>query len=144
MNKAIRSSILPAVWLLVHATAGAQAPGPDAGHAAVPQTEVSVDDAEWVSAVRGAVPVQALAYGHDPDGRPQYVCRAWSGAGLHLGTVSHGSSGCTVVSRGRPVTLSNYQVLTGVYAHAGQEPRESVRDLIRRRWAETGAPEQKR
>jgi hypothetical protein len=138
MNQAIRSSVLPAVWLLMHATAGAQAPAPNAVGAPVAPTEVFVEDARWVSAVRGAVPAGAIAHGHEPDGRPEFVCRAWSGSGLHLGKVSQGGSGCTVVSRDRPVTLARYQVLTLVAPRAEPPPRESVRDLIHRRWAESG------
>jgi len=150
MNEAIRSSVLPVVWLLVHTTAGAQAPGPETARAPVPPTEVFVEDARWVPAVRGAVPAGAVAHGREPDGRPQYICRARSGSGVHLGKISPGSPGCVVVSRGRPVTLANYQVLTEVYAHAEQQPgeprqpRESVVDLVRRRLAETDPANRKR
>ena len=147
MRQAIRSSVLPTVWLLVHATAGAQAPEPDPARAPVPQTEVFVEDARWVPASRGAVPAGAIAHGREADGRPQYICRGQSGSGVHLGKISPGSPGCVVVSRGRPVTLWSYQVLTEVYTHAERqprEPRESVVDLVRRRLAETDPANRKR
>ena len=147
MRQAIRSSVLPVIWLLVHAPAGAQAPGPEAGSAPIPQTEVFVEDARWVPAAHGVVPAGAIAHGREPDGRPQYICRARSGSGVHLGKISQGSHGCVVVSRGRPVTLWNYQVLTEFYTHAEQQPRqprESVVDLVRRRLAESDPANKKR
>jgi len=144
MTAAIRSSVLPVIWVLVHAPAGAQAPGPDARSAPIPRTEVFVEDGRWVPAAHGVVPAGAIAHGREADGRPEYVCRARSGTGVHLGKVSQGSAGCLVVSRGRPVTLPNYQVLTEVYTHAARQPRESVVDLVRRRLAETDPANRKR
>jgi hypothetical protein len=108
---------------------------------------VFVDDARWVSASRGAVPAGAIAHGREPDGRPQYICRTRSGSGVQLGKISQGSPGCVVVSRGRPVTAWNYEVLTEVYAHSEQRPappRESVVDLVRRRLAESDPANRKR
>ena len=150
MTESIRSSVLPVIWLLMHAAAGAQVPRPDTGSAPPPQTEVFVEDARWVSAARGAVPAGAIAHGREPDGRPQYICRGRSGSAVHLGKISQGSPGCAVVSRGRPMTLWNYEVLTELYAHAERppleprEPRESVVDLVRRRLAETDPAKKKR
>ena len=138
MNEAIRSSVLPVLCLLMHAPAFAQAPGVDTTETPAPRTEVFVDDARWVSATGGAVPTGAVAHGREPDGRPQYICRAQSGSGVHLGKVSHGSSGCVVVLRARAVTLPTYQVLTEVHANTDRVRGESVKDLIRRRWAESG------
>jgi hypothetical protein len=144
MNEALRSSVLPVICVLMHAPAGAQAPGVDATGTPVPQTELFVDDARWVSAAGGSVPAGAVAHGHESDGRPEYICRAQSGSGVHLGKVSQGSSGCAVVSRGRAVTLATYQVLTEVHATTDRERRESVHDLIRRRWAESGTTKKRR
>ena len=147
MTESIRSSVLPVIWLLMHAAAGAQVPGPDTKSAPTPQTEVFIEDARWVSAAHGAVPAGAIAHGRESDGRPQYICRARSGSGVHLGRISQGSSGCLVVSKGRPVTLSNYQVLTEIVAHDShdaRQPRESVVDLVRRRLAESDPANKKR
>jgi hypothetical protein len=141
MKEALRSAVLPVLCLLVHAPAGAQTAAAAAAATPVPQTEVFVDDARWIPASRGAVPSGAIAHGREPDGRHQYICRTRSGTGVQLGKVSQGSRGCVVVSRGRPVTAWNYEVLTELYAHAEQQPppqsRESVIDLVRRRMVET-------
>ena len=138
MKAAIRSSVLPVIFLLVHAPAGVRAAQVEAAGTSVPRTEVLLDDARWVSANRGAVPEGAIAHGREPDGRPEYICRAESGSGVHLGKVTQGSSGCVVVSRGRAVTLATYQVLTELHARSDREPRESIQELIRRRWGESG------
>ena len=144
MTAAIRSSVLPVFWLLVHAPAGAQVVGPETGSAPTRQTEVFVEDPRWVSAAHGAVPAGAIAHGREPDGRPQYICRARFRSGVQLGRVSQGSPGCVVVSKGRPVTLWNYQVLTEISSHEARKPRESVVDLVRRRLAESDPANRKR
>jgi Protein of unknown function (DUF3421) len=116
MHEAIRSSVLPVALVLLHTTASAQALRPDARRPPVVRTEVVVEDARWAHAVRGAVPAGSIAHGREPDGRPQYICRAWSGRGLHLGKVTEGSSGCTVVAQGRPTQIGSYQVLVETIA----------------------------
>lgn len=143
MHEAIRSSILPVVLILLHATASAQSSRTDTGRPPVVRTEVLVEDARWAHAVRGAVPSGSIAHGREADGRPQYICRAWSGRGLHLGKVTEGSAGCTVVAQGRPTLVGSYQVLVETVAggargaRGGREGRrESIVDLIRRQQAE--------
>jgi hypothetical protein len=150
MHEAIRSSVLPVAFVLLHVTAGAQAPRPDSRRPPAVRTEVVVEDARWAHAVGGAVPAGSVAHGREPDGRPQYICRAWSGRGLHLGKVTEGSSGCTIVDRGRPTLVGSYQVLVETLPGAargaregrggGERRRESVVDLIRRRQAEGRKP----
>jgi len=147
MRKALRSAVLPVLGLLVHAPAGAQTAAAAAAATPVPQTEVFVDDARWIPASRGVVPTGAIAHGREPDGRAQYICRTRSGSSVQLGKISQGSHGCVVVSRGRPVTAWNYEVLTELYAHAEPQqapPRESVVDLVRRRLAESDPANRKR
>ncbi len=150
MHEAIRSSVLPVAFVLLHTTASAQAPRPEVGRPPVVRTEVLVEDPRWAHAVRGAVPPGSIAHGRESDGRPQYICRAWSGRGLHLGKISEGSSGCSVVAQGRPTLVGSYQVLVETIAGgarggrdgrgAREGRRESIVDLIRRRQAEGRKP----
>ncbi|HEY6509830.1 MAG TPA: DM9 repeat-containing protein [Vicinamibacterales bacterium] len=144
MHEAIRSSILPVAFSLLHATASAQSLRPDAGRPPVVKTEAFVADQRWAHAVRGAVPPGAVAHGREPDGRLQYVCRATAANGLHLGKVTEGTTGCAVVAQGRPATIGSYQVLVEAVARADrgarEDRRESVIDLIRRRQAESRQP----
>jgi hypothetical protein len=138
MKEAMRSSVLPVMCLLVHAPASAQVREAGAAGTPTPQTELFVEDARWVPASRGEVPAGAIAHGREPDGRPEFICRARTGSGLHLGRISQGSTGCVVVSHGRVVTQPTYQVLTELHTAGIDAPRESVTELIRRRFAESG------
>src|SRR5258708_33063448 len=66
---------------------------------------------QWVAAVNGAVPQGAVAYGREADGRPQYVCRAAFGGGMHLGELGPAARGCSVGYRGRAIIVASYEVL---------------------------------
>jgi len=125
MHEAIRSSVLPVAFVLLHAAANAQAPRPDTRRPPAVRTEVVVEGARWAQAVRGAVPAGSIAHGREPDGRPQYICRALSGRGLHLGKLTEGSSGCTIVDQGRPTLVGSYQVLVETIESAARKPLTS-------------------
>ncbi len=148
-----RSSVLPVACLLLRTTASAQSLPAPVARPSAPVTEVLLNDARWLPAVRGAVPPGAVAHGRERDGRPQYICRATYDGGLHLGKVSPGSAGCLLVAHGSAIVRGSYQVLTEVYAPEDARPAssarrsrwgrtESVVDLIRRRHSESGVSQE--
>lgn len=151
MTTLSRSAVLPVACLLLPAAATAQPAHVPPGRVAAPVTEVSIQDARWVAAARGMVPAGSIAHGRERDGRPQYICRANYGGGLHLGKVSPGSAGCLLATHGRVVVRDSYQVLTELYTPGSDEPprsasrrsrwgrSESVVELIRRRHTESAA-----
>jgi hypothetical protein len=66
---------------------------------------------QWVTAANGILPVGAVSYGNDAQGRPEYVCRGSLGGGTLPGRIGAGVRGCSVGYRGREIILPNYQVL---------------------------------
>lgn len=151
MTTLSRSAVLPVACLLLPAAATAQPAHVPQNRPATAVTEVSIQDARWVPAARGVIPAGSIAHGRERDGRPQYICRANYGGGLHLGKVSPGSAGCLLAAHGRIVVRGSYQVLTELYTPGAEEPThtasrrsrwgrsESVVELIRRRHTESAA-----
>lgn len=151
MTTLSRSAVLPVACLLLPAAAAAQTAHAPQSRAATPVTELSIQDARWVPAARGVIPPGSIAHGRERDGRPQYICRASYGGGVHLGKVSPGSAGCLLATYGRVVVRDSYQVLTELYTPGAEEPArtasrrsrwgrsESVVELIRRRHTESAA-----
>src|SRR5688572_2770705 len=109
MSTHIRSSVLLMAFLLLRATASAQSPAVPPADPLPPVTELLVHDGRWIPAVGGAVPDGAVAHGRQPDGGPQYICRAIFEGGVHLGKVSSEAPGCVIVMGDRAVVRRSYQ-----------------------------------
>lgn len=77
----------------------------------VPSYEVLVGALwRWVPASGGSVPPLAVVGGHEANGSPQYVCRAYYNGGMHPGKVV--GANCNIGWGGAEVTLPTYEVLT--------------------------------
>lgn len=77
----------------------------------VPSYEVLVGALwRWVPAGGGVVPPGAVVGGHEANGAPQYVCRAYYNGGMHPGKVV--GTNCNIGWGGTEVTIPTYEVLT--------------------------------
>ena len=66
---------------------------------------------KWVSATNQTIPASAIQSGHEPDGRPLFVCRARFEHGLHPGKIRRDLSGCHIPWGGKERAVAQYEVL---------------------------------
>ena len=84
----------------------------------------------WITATNGSIPEGAAVNGHEQDGRPLFVCRAFLNEGLHPGKVRPEFGAANIPFGGREVKVGTYQVLMNpgrwVAASGGLIPEDAV------------------
>ncbi|MCV6587689.1 MAG: DUF3421 domain-containing protein [Marinobacterium sp.] len=72
--------------------------------------QVLVAKGKWVKASGGEVPANALAAGHEADGKKLYLGRAHYKGGVHIGKVREAFGGLNIGYGGREVCVHDYEV----------------------------------
>lgn len=73
-----------------------------------------MDNPLWVPAWNDEVPQDAVPLGHEADGTPLYVARAYFAGGLHIGKVRRGFGAANIPYAGEEVKVNPYEVLYAI------------------------------
>eukprot|EP00842_Homolaphlyctis_polyrhiza_P003006 jgi/Hompol1/3706/HPOL_006693-RA len=67
---------------------------------------------KWIPTTTNSIPPNALKGGHDTDGTPLYIARAWFQGGLHVGFACRTRpEGCSISYGGFEHIIENYEIL---------------------------------